>query len=334
MKDFGSNFYIYVLLSFLLCSCDIFRSGYLLLDDNSTCKSYITDVGTVEVYAKGNLSRANLQTVSYIQILLNGNFYCNLDSLQYMFEGNDSVYSVACHNNSGDSVAICPEVDESHLVNLRSDTIIGGQYPFFSIHLPDIYEKSKMLYILPSNKITNKNIPVLTDTIKVMLRRDKSGKKKNLRYTVEYSDLKFDQGVKPVLPEAFSIEGVYCLSKEDEDKQWCWAFYEDGSCALLCLTKDESNVISCNPGIYRVSGDTINVNLYSGRSDKGYFGNQWRFARLKFKINNMKSLTLMNRCHGDTLCLDYSLKPCPYIITPTCVEDLKKMKWMQKRKHH
>lgn len=252
-----------------------------------------------------------------------------------MFEGNDSVYSVACHKNSGDSVAICPEVDESHLVILRSDTIIGGQYPFFSIHVPGIYEKSNMMYILPSNKIFNKNIPVLTDTIKVILRKDKSGKKKNLNYTVEYSDLKFDHGVKAVLHQSFSIDGVYCLSKEDGNKQWCWKFYEDGSCALLCIEKDKSKVICCNPGIYRVCGNVISVNLYLGGMYGGLlFGNQWRFARLKFKINNMKSLTLMNRCNDATLCLEYSLKPCSYIITPPCVENLKKMKWMQKRKHH
>lgn len=334
MKDFGGNFYVYILLSFLLCSCDVFRHGYLLLDDNSTCRSYITDVGTVEIYANGNFSRANLQTVSYIQIILNGNFDCNLDSLQYMFEGSDSVYSVACHP-SRDSIAICTEVDKSHLINLKSDTIIGGRYPFFSIHIPDIYEKSKMLYILPSNKIFNKNIPILTDTIKVILHKDKNGKKKNLNYTVAYSDLKFDQGAKPVLHQAFSIDGVYCLSKEDGNKQWCWKFYEDGSCALLCLETDKFNVICCNPGIYRVDGDVISVNLYSGGMYRGYlFSNRWRFARLKFKINNMKSLTLIKHCNDDTLCLEYSLKPCSDIITPPCVENLKKMKWMQKRKHH
>lgn len=325
MVDFGGKLFIYITLSLLLSSCDIFRSGPLLLDDNSTCRTYITDAGIVEVYAQGNLSRGKLQTVSNIQIMLNGNFDVTLDSLKYMFEGSDSVYSVNCYIENSETIKTGE--GKFQMMSLKSDTILGGLYPFRSVSIPEIYEKSKTLYILPSNGIIGKGIPILIDTIKVNLQKRNVNTNKGLDYTKVYGDLKLRKCIKNKSQKGIRIDGVYCLSKENDGKQWRWKFYEDGSCVLQCIANENSNVICSNPGIYKVDDNIININLYSGGSYGGtLIGYIWRFARLKFNINDMKSITLMNCCNNDSACLEYTFKTCQDIDVPECVERLKKTK--------
>lgn len=175
-------------------------------------------------------------------------------------------------------------------------------------------------------------------------------------YTKGYSDIRWQSVNGKIASGKILLDGVFCTAKGLQGNNWWWKFYEDGSCIAFYVDKAiyENMKIDFaktyiageditwdslynNPGVYRITGDTIHVNLYK-RIDSAYGSisylclNNWYLSRIKMRVKDKGHLVLMNDDEGHST-LDYSFVPCCNIVYPKRLMELKdtKMMWSDRK---
>lgn len=175
-------------------------------------------------------------------------------------------------------------------------------------------------------------------------------------YAKHYSDIKWRNMEENIAVGKIATGGIYCTGTGRDGRNWWWKFYDDGSCIFFyadtvasdgqyidfattykCATDLVANGQCNRPGIYKISGDTIHVNLYNaGNFIPGFFSANWRrdwyLARIKMLVKDKGHLFLMNDDEGHST-LDYNFVPCRNIMYPERLMELKdtKMMWSDRK---